>query len=361
MAELERKIKVAIITCYRDPDYIRARTLRTGFASFPNIETHVLKNTATGIMRYAQVLWGVIKLRFTVRPDAYVLTFRGYELVSFLQVLAWPKPIVFDEFINLYEWTVQEHHKLKAGGVLARTLNIWWGFVLRRCKIILADTPAHAEYSARISRVPRAKYMPVPVGADETLFRPGAARKESGKFRVFYYGNMLPLHGLEYALAAAEQLKDEPNIEFLFVGGKELARQQVERARKNGANVTYKKWIPFEDLPQVIRDSDLCLGGPFGNTVQSQFVVTGKTYQFLACGSPTIIGASTAASEFHDGKDCLIVPQGDATALSQKILWAYKHPKDLSNIAQHGCALYERQFSALAIARALAPVVRQFS
>lgn len=353
------KKKIAVITCKDDPDYVRARALRNALKTFDDLEVIVIKNKSKGIRRYAEVLDGIIKVRFKQNPDAYLLTFRGYELIPLLQILAWPKPIVFDEFINLYEWTIQEHKKFEEDSLPAKMLNAWWSFILKRNKVILADTQAHAEHSSKTSRVPLEKYVAVPVGTDQALFTPAKVSKTKNKFTVFYYGNMLPLHGLEYAIRAAELLKDKPEVEFLFVGGKEEAERRVKQAQAKGAHIQYKKWVPFEDLPQVIRDAGVCLGGPFGNTVQSQFVVTGKTYQFLACGAPTIIGASEASSEFKDGTNSLIVPQGDAKALADKILWAYEHPKDLEKIAANGRKMFETNFSDEAIARSLAPVIDQ--
>ncbi len=41
----------------------------------------------------------------------------------------------------------------------------------------------------------------------------------------------------------------------------------------------YQIWVPFDELPKHIAAADICLGGPFGDTLQSRVGWTGKTVQ----------------------------------------------------------------------------------
>lgn len=361
-------MKIAVITCYKDPDYVRARTLRAALERLPGIETIVIKNSQRGLGRYAEVLRQIWRVKREERPDAYLLTFRGYEMLPFLLLLSGKTPVIFDEFINLTEWMVDEHKKMKAGSWPAKLLNQWYARQLKKCRLILADTAAHAASSARRSGLPLEKYLALPVGTDETLFQPlphisnkiYEGRGTTGQlFQVFYYGSMLPLHGLEVVLAAAKQLKARADIHFLLVGGGATAAKNIAQAQAGGAQINYQAWINFNDLPTAIAESSLCLAGPFGNTVQSQLVITGKAYQFLACGAPIVIGKNRASGEFQNRKNALVVPQGDAEALAAAILWAADHDAELNAIAQSGQELFRQQFSLNALAKTLAPALKQ--
>jgi glycosyltransferase involved in cell wall biosynthesis len=213
---------------------------------------------------------------------------------------------------------------------------------------------AHAELSARTSNMNLSKYVALPVGTDEKVFKPSTKKRAStGKFQVFYYSTgMQPLHGIEYVLQAAELLKDNDSIEFLIVGGKQPLRDAVKRAAKNGAHVHYEAWIPFNDLLTTMYDSGICMGGPFGGTNQAQHVITGKTYQMLAAAVPTLIGASEATNEyFVDKKNALVIPQADPQAIKRAILWAQAHPLDLKQIALNGRKTYEKEFSTAALSK----------
>lgn len=351
------KRTIAVITCKPDPDYVRALTIRAAVETMPDWELITVKNSQHGVLRYPEIAWKLLKLRVTKNPDVYLLTFRGYEILPWLLVVAVGKKIIFDEFINLTEWVVHEHKKLKPGSLPAKALNTIYSWWLHGCNTILTDTDSHADLSASLSGVPRSRYVGLPVGTDESVFFPDPTAQKAVPYNVFFYGNILPLHGLDVMLAAADRLKDRKDIAFTFIGGKPKHQAQIEAAIANGANITYVKRVPFDTLPSYIHTASLCLGGPFGNTYQSQYVVTGKTYQFLACGVPTVVGKSTASEGFVDRRNCLVVPQGDPDALMHAILWAFDHPAECQAIGAEGRALYEAEFSSAVIARRLGEIL----
>src|SRR5262245_53175060 len=102
--------KVCIITCYFQPDYVRARSLRAALKSLPGVETIIVKNTATGILRYPQIIWRIWRVKHTQKPDVYLLTFRGQEILPAILWLAGKKPVWFDEFIVPIAYATGEKH-----------------------------------------------------------------------------------------------------------------------------------------------------------------------------------------------------------------------------------------------------------
>jgi glycosyltransferase involved in cell wall biosynthesis len=155
----------------------------------------------------------------------------------------------------------------------------------------------------------------------------------------------LPLHGLWVVIEAMRLLKDQP-IELCLIGGKKDVKVMVDRAIFDGVKLKYKTWVPFGDLPGYMQQADICLGGPFGETVQSQFVITGKTYQALQMGCPVIIGENLESGVFTDKKDTLIIKQANPLALSEAILWAKEHPIQLRKIGKAGKEVYYKKFSS---------------
>lgn len=316
-----------------------------GLRAQPDVSVDLISNTKRGILRYPEVFWKLLKYRFNNKTDAYLVTFRGYELLLMMVLSFVRTPIVFDEFINFTEW-MAEHHKIRPGTLSYRLFRRWYGWLANTSRLILADTESHADYSAELNHIERTRYLSIPVGTDETMFFPEEIQKAASQpFSVFYYGSMLPLHGLDYVLKAAIKLQDEPGITFRFVGGGTAIRQSCEVAAARGARVSYEAWLPFEQIPQAAREAGLCLGGPFGDTLQSQFVVTGKTYQFLALSVPVLVGQNLESNLFKDKDNALVVPQADAEALAAAIRWAYNNPKKLAVVAEGGRKLYEAHFS----------------
>lgn len=342
--------RVAVVTCYRHPDYIRAITLRNAVADLGH-EPVVIKNRSRGARRYLEVAGDLWRLRRD-RPDAYIVTFRAFEILPIVLALAGRRPVVYDEFINPVEWFVEEHHRLRPGSLPARALRGAFRAMMRRCAVVLADTDSHAEHAAELMELPRALWRVVPVGTDEETFAP-EPRRPASPFRVLYYGSMLPLHGLDVLLEAAVQLGDRADIAFDIVGGDDDDRMRVEAAIARGARVDYRSWVPYEELPALFATCGLAVGGPLGDTVQSRYVITGKTYQFLASGVPTLVGANLESGVFTDREDALVVPQGDAAAVAAACAWAAEHPQELSELGRRGRELYERRWSRPQIARAL--------
>lgn len=351
-------MKLAIVTCYKDPDYVRATVLRRILDAQEDIDLVICKNKHKGLLRYPEVIAKIIWIRIAQRPDTYLVTFRGYEILPFAAFLTWPRTLIYDELVNPLEWLREDRREAWAKFIPQNLLHGFYRLLIRRCSLVIADTQAHASYSAELLGLPEDKFKALPVGTDERVFNTDIKSiKKSKQFTVFYYGSMLPLHGLEIAMQAALLLKDR-GIDFVFVGGGEQAATLAETYMQKGARITHKKWVPFNDLAIEAVNADLTLGGPFGDSPQAQRVVTGKTYQFLACGAPVLVGQNLSSHSFINKKNALTVPLGDPQALADQIEWAHTHPKQLKAIAAEGLKLYEKEFSNVALQKEMQKLLK---
>lgn len=354
--------KIAVVTCYHDPDYVRARSLRAAFKAQPGVELVVIKNSKKGLGRYFQVLWKMLQVKRTEKPAAFLITFRGQEILPFALLIAGRTPVWFDEFIVPSAYARHERHRrtfksiIKKMGIKA--YEPLYRFCLRRCSAILLDTEAHTDLSARLNRVNHRKYIAVPVGTDEKLFYPKLTKKVEPLQIMYYTTNMQPLHGVEYVIEAAEMLQNDERFQFLLIGGKKRMRHAVEAAVQRGARISYRPWVAFEELPKLMGEAGINLGGPFGGSPQAQLVITGKTFQSLASAVPTVVGENEATKPyFQDKINAFVVPQQSAEALVKIYKWAYDNPKSLEQIGQNGRKLYDKSFSKTAIAKRIAPLV----
>lgn len=359
------KTTIAVVTCYHEPDYVRARVLRAAVAGVPGVESIIIKNKRRNALRYAEVLWRMLRVKYREKPAAFLITFRGQEILPFALLIAGRTPVWFDEFIVPSAYARLENHRQTFKKRMIRTVfrlsEPLYRASLRHCQVIFSDTPSHAELGAKMSEVNLSKYVAVPVGTDETVFKPKDNTKKTEPFQVFYYTtDMQPLHGISYVLDAAERLAGDRRIKFLLVGGKKPMEQAVATAVERGARIEYRRWVPFDELAKVMRESGVSLGGPFGGTPQAGHVVTGKTYQSLACGVPTIIGYNDdTAAMFIDHENALIVRQKSPESLVDTLIWAIEHPVELQRIGDKGRALYERNFSNDALIRIMTPLVER--
>ena len=166
-----------------------------------------------------------------------------------------------------------------------------------------------------------------PIAASENPMR--QALKVEDKFIVLYSGNMGVSHTFDEVLQVARQLKEDPQILFLFVG-RGSRRKEIENAIQSDqlANV---RLLPFQ-APERLAQS-LSLADVHLVTLRQGFeglVVPSKTYGALASGRPILyLGdpSGEIAKLVTDQKVGVAVPLGDPGLLCQEIL-AYRDDPD---------------------------------
>jgi glycosyltransferase involved in cell wall biosynthesis len=227
---------------------------------------------------------------------------------------------------------------------------------MRRADLVLTDTPASAAFMASQFGVDPAKLLPVPVGADESVFYPRDAGSESGVTTVLYISTYLPLHGVSTVVEAANELREAKDIRFVLVG-RGLERPRVDALARECAldNLRFIDWVDFDHLPDLIASCDIFLGGHFSHgNEKARRVVPGKVFQGLAMARPVILGDCEGNREwFTDGEDARIVPMADPSALASAISDLAADPAVRNRLADAGHALYESKFSEAAIAAVL--------
>jgi glycosyltransferase involved in cell wall biosynthesis len=348
--------------CYRDPRYVRTRNLRAALDAIDGVHVIDATNTRRGFSRYVETLWKLLKARFRDAPDVYVLGFRGHEIFPFVRLLTLGKPLIFDEFMSPSEALMTEGK----GGAIGRLLGVMlypfeW-LCLKLSARCLADTELHRDFIASRFGVSRDSIDVVYVGGVATEARSAGAEADS-LLHVLFYGTFLPLHGMDVLLQACKLVEDKP-VRFRIIGGSGKALEAFRRQLDvlSPGNVVHDTWVDFDELQSsVIPGADLCLGGPFGGTPQARRVITGKAFQFLAQGKPTVIGRVDEPVAFDDRKNCLLVEQASAESLAAAFEWALEHRDQLPDIGLAGQRLFNANFSIGALARQLEPALRAVS
>lgn len=350
------KLKVCYVLAYRDPAYIRTRSILEALRRIPRFEVFDAINENTGAFRYIETFRKTREIKERHNPDVYVLGFRGHEFYWPLRRLVGDKPIIFDALMSPYASLSRELKHGKAGAVGAMGWRLIERSILQDADLLLTDTRAHCSYYEQEFSLPAEKLLPVPVGANEadTHRSPRlieAKIRPKQEMSALFYGSFLPLHGIDTILDAAHEIPEIP-IRFDFIGGnsRQTAKLTTACTERGISRYTHRQWVDFDDLINTeIPNTNICLGGPFGNTDQARRVITGKTSQCLALGKPTIIGAIDEDYGFVDKENCLLVPQGDPRALAEAFRWAYSHQEQLAEIGERGQATYANRLSIAVI------------
>jgi glycosyltransferase involved in cell wall biosynthesis len=348
---------------YYFPQFVRTATLVAALRQIESITVYEAINKSRGWGRYFQTLLQLLFIRLRYNPDFYILGFRGYELFWPVRLIAWGKTLIFDHMMSPYDSLINEKRRLRQGSLISKIVYRYEKNLLRCADLVLTDTPMHQSYFAELFGLNPNKIHPLHVAADETLFAPCAKHylphSLSKPFEVFFYGSFLPLHGTDIILRAAALLKSQP-VHFTLIGG---GRQNLKvfkalHAELGLTNITHIPWVEYYEIPHLACKADLCLGGPFGNTGQARRVITGKTYQFLALGQPTVVGLIEPNEYFIHQKNCLLVSQGNPEALARAIEWAIQHRSQLPEIGRKGYELYKQDFSVTCLTERLKIILR---
>ena len=220
--------------------------------------------------------------------------------------LAWWKrvPFVF-EVRDLWPESLAAVGAGSEGTLLHRTLGAIAGFLYRRADRIVVVTPAFKDHLIRNWNVPAAKISVVENGVETDLFRLDPAAMELRKqlkvedrFLICYIGTMGNAHGLETAIAAAEELQTSlPLALFLLIGeGAEKERIVELAAARRLTNVEFLDQQPRERIPAYISAADLCLV-MLKKTELFKTVIPTKLLEYMACERPVIVAVDGQARQ----------------------------------------------------------------
>lgn len=181
---------------------------------------------------------------------------------------------------------------LRAGSLPERIMTRLQNWSFSKAARIIALDRFMADRLTAKGVPPEIIHVDPPWSHEEVVSYDVEARKQfrdrhslTGKFVVMYSGNHSPCHPLDTILAAADALKSEKHIHFLFVGGggefKKVEDFQKDRSLQNITTLPYQ---PINQLSGSLSSADLHLvvmGDPFVGIVHPC-----KIYNILSLGIP---------------------------------------------------------------------------
>lgn len=265
--------------------------------------------------------------RYLLTPKHKVL-FIPYMGVFDL-ILIWPLArirgvkIYLDLFISLYDTIVIDRKLVSESSLFAKLLYTIEWLSLRLADKLIIDTKTHARYIESLFHLEGNTINVVWVGAEEEHFyKKNAIRTQENKIHVLFYGQFIPLHGLDTIIGAAELLKDSHvTIEFTIIGKGQLqARIDSLIQNKQLTNIKRLEWITYSDLNDMIASSDICLGifAPQGKALR---VIPNKVFQAISSRKAFITADTPAIRELTNENGAIVlIPPGNPDKLAQAIV-----------------------------------------
>ncbi len=195
----------------------------------------------------------------------------------------------------------------------------------------------------------------IPVWCDDESIRSVRSRDTGlakqfnveGKFVVGYFGNMGRFHDMETIMAAAELLKDERDVVFLFVGDGHKKQWARQWARERGLeNCRFHSYVPREKLGQLLSLAHLGLVSLVEG--QEGLSVPSKTFGLMAAGVP-VLAVMPAVSEIArmiEEVNCgVCIRPGDVQRLAATII-GFKHDRnEASRLGANGKTAIDKQYN----------------
>ncbi|NLI92259.1 MAG: glycosyltransferase family 4 protein [Peptococcaceae bacterium] len=174
----------------------------------------------------------------------------------------------------------------------------------------------------------------LPNGVDTDLFRPREKDTDleeslglQGKNVILYAGTMGYAHGIETALEAADILRKEKDIFFLFVGdGSERPRLEEISREKNLPNIRFVDFQPLEEIPRYYSLSIINLS-TLRRYKLSEGVRPSKVFPALASGQPLIyVGEGEGAEIVKESGGGIVLEPENPELLAETILKLLSNP-----------------------------------
>ena len=344
---------------YPNQNYSRSKILIDGLKKNQVKVIHCTDKSGLFLVRYWRLLKKFLPLRH--QTDVIFVQFPGHLNVPIAWALGqlFHQPVVFEAFIYLSDTYICD--RLIAGQGSLKAKFYWWVDKLAcpLADLVTLDTNVHINYFVKTFHLPRSKFRRLPVGGDDTLFKP-RPKHQLSKTIIEFHGMFTRIHGAEIFVQAAKQLEHHKNLQFWLIGSSWNYRLPINLYRQlKPKTMTYWPRLEVKKLAKKIAQADISISH-IGSTQKARMVLTNKMYHALASRVALIAGNNSATKEFlTDKKDCLLVNMYNQQDLAQKILLLARNKPLRQKIALNGYKLHQQEFTNQKLALKLLQVIRK--
>ncbi|WP_412030344.1 sugar transferase [Deinococcus yunweiensis] len=184
-------------------------------------------------------------------------------------------------------------------------------------------------------------------GANQGPFTKPEEPGFAGHFNVVFAGTMGKAQGLETVLDAAEELKSEPQVRFVMIGGGVEAGQLEASAQLRGLdNVTFLPRRPVSEISSILAAADALLVH-LKDDALFEITIPSKTQAYMYAGKPILMGVRGDAASLigHASAGVAFDPE-NAHALAQAVRHLAALPKEqLVAMGDAGRRYYDEHLS----------------
>ncbi|GAO31650.1 glycosyltransferase [Geofilum rubicundum JCM 15548] len=123
-----------------------------------------------------------------------------------------------------------------------------------------------------------------------------------------------------------------------------LNLEQLMNGHKLATSICFTGYLPHEELNSLRRQSSLAIVNKPSNW-QNDYNFPTKWGEYLADGIPTVVASTGEMSRYvKDMETAFVVPENDAAAMAERIVFVIKHPEVAAQIGEAGRQLAYKEF-----------------
>jgi len=167
-----------------------------------------------------------------------------------------------------------------------------------------------------------------------------------GKFVVGYSGNLGRVHEFDEIIRAAQDLQDQKDIMFVFIGnGPQKSSVEAAVSNLNLSNVIFFPYQDYQHLHDSISLPDVHLISL--KPAIEGYCVPSKFYGVVAAAKPVIFIGDTqgeVANLLQNDASGIAVQSKDSQALSEAILHLYHQPQEVQKMGQNALNAFQTKY-----------------
>ena len=177
-------------------------------------------------------------------------------------------------------------------------------------------------------------------------------------FKIIYFGAMGEANAIEYILETAELMRDNKEIEFLFIGNgsrKDLIVETIES--KNLSNVKYLGLFSMEKTSELVNICDVSLV-TFSNIPILYTNSPNKLFDSLSAGKPIIVNSKGWTKTLVEKNNCgIYVDPESPKDFVEKLMHLKNSPETLKEMGKNSRKLAEKKYDKSILCKQFGMVV----
>lgn len=177
-------------------------------------------------------------------------------------------------------------------------------------------------------------------------------------FKVVYFGAMGLANGMDYIIDGIEHLKDDDEIEFVFMGGGSSEPVLKEKCESLGIrNVYFLGGFGLEELSEIVNLCNTSLV-TFADLPILATNSPNKLFDSLSAGKPIIVNSPGWTKDLVEQNECgLFVDPKNPKDLADKIVFLKENPEKCKLFGSNARRLAETKYDKSILCRKFADVV----